>query len=84
MSGSFDWGKKRQQINLNASVKKLNLVESFPGIYSGKKQPDGYVPNVFHDMPLFGKFLYDNDVKLNASLGTLVVYRNLKLENLII
>ena len=82
VSGSFDWGKKRQQINLNASVKKLNLVESFPGIYSGKKQPDGYVPNVFHDMPLFGKFLYDNDVKLNASLGTLVVYRNLKLENL--
>ncbi len=80
LSGSIDWGKKKPDINLNLSSKKINLKELFPEIYGGV-QPKDRELNVFHDMPLFGKYLYDNRLSINVDLGKFIVYRNLSLDN---
>ena len=38
--------------------------------------------NVFHDIPLFGKFLYNTDLDLTINLKRFVVYRSLDLSDL--
>jgi len=82
LSGTIDWSKKITDVNLNLSSKKINLMELFPEIYGGVKHPSDYVPNVFHDMPLFGSFLYNKKMTLSVNLGRLIMYRNLSLNNL--
>ncbi len=80
LSGSIDWGKKKPDISLNLASKKINLKELFPELYGGKR-PTNRELNVFHDMPLFGKYMYDNKLSINIDLGKFVVYRNLSLDN---
>ena len=80
LSGSIDWGKKRPDITVNLSSKKINLKELFPELYGGTR-PKNRELNVFHDMPLFGKYMYDNQLSVNVDLGKFVVYRNLSLDN---
>ncbi|MBP5485513.1 MAG: AsmA family protein [Alphaproteobacteria bacterium] len=80
LSGFVDWGKKKTNINLNLSSKKINLKELFPELYGGNP-PVNRELNVFHDMPLFGKYMYDNHLSVNVDLGKFVVYRNLSLDN---
>ena len=80
LSGSIDWGKKKPDINVNLSSKKIVLKELFPEFYGGVR-PTNRELNVFHDMPLFGKYLYDNRLSINVDLGKFVVYRNLSLDN---
>ena len=80
LSGSIDWGKKKPDINVNLSSKKIVLKELFPELYGGAR-PKNRELNVFHDMPLFGKYLYDNRLSINVDLGKFVVYRNLSLDN---
>lgn len=81
-SGSMDLNKKNPEIVLNLSSKKINLLEMFPELYGSTVYKKDYVPNVFHDMPLFGDVLYNKKLTLNVDLGSLVVYRNLTLRNL--
>jgi len=81
-SGAVDLNKKNPEIVLNVSSKKINLLEMFPGLYGSTVYPKDYVPNAFHDMPLFGDVLYDKKLTLNVDLGALTVYRNLTLRNL--
>lgn len=81
-SGLFDWGKKTNQINLNLSSKKINLLELFPGLYGSKVYPAKYQYNVFKDMPLFGEYLYGKNITLNVDIGRLVMYRNLSLDDM--
>lgn len=82
ISGAIDWSKKITDMNLNLSSKKINLLELFPEIYATSPRPAKYKPNVFKDMPLFGSFLYNKKMALNVSIGRLIVYRNLSLDNI--
>ena len=83
ISGTVDWGKKKTEIAAKISSKKLNLAKgAMPELYSNLPFPKGYVPNVFHDMPLFGDFLYNKEVSIKADFGNLIVYRNLSLNKL--
>jgi len=82
MSGSFDWGKKIPEINVNLASKKINLLELFPGLYGSKKYPKNYKYNVFKDMPLFGTYLYDKNITVGIDIGRLIMYRNLSLDNM--
>lgn len=83
VSGAIDWGKKKTEITAKISTKRLNLTKSaMPELYSSVAWPRGYVPNVFHDMPLFGEFLYNKQVSVTADFADLIVYRNLALNNL--
>lgn len=81
-SGTFDWNKKVPEINLNLSSKKINLIEMFPELYTSKGGPKKDELNVFHDMPLFGKYLYGKKLALNVNLGELIVYRRLNFKNM--
>ncbi len=78
-SGSINWAKKKHDITLNLSSKKINLKELFPELYGGVR-PKNRELNVFHDMPLFGKYMYDNQLSINVDLGKFIVYRNLSLD----
>ena len=80
LSGSIDWSKKKNDISLNLSSKKIKLKELFPELYGGPVPTDREL-NVFHDMPLFGKYMYDNRLSISVDLGKFVVYRNLSLDN---
>lgn len=82
VSGAIDWSKKITDINVNLSSKKINLLELFPEMYGSRDYPAGYVPNVFHDMPLYGSFLYNKKMAVNVDIGRLIVYRNLSLNNM--
>lgn len=81
ISGAIDWAKSKTKITAKISSKKINLKEVFPELYSGQPFPKGYKPNVFHNMPLFGSFLYDKQIDAQVNLGSFVVYRNLSLDN---
>ena len=83
-SGSYDWSKKTPVIKAKVSLNELNLYKTFPDWYGvGKewKHPDREL-NVFHDMPLFGQFLYDIDADLDLYLKRFVVYRSLDLTDM--
>ncbi|MBO7509246.1 MAG: AsmA family protein [Alphaproteobacteria bacterium] len=82
LSGSLDWGKKKPELNINLASKKVNLMELFPELYGSSTKPKGRELNVFHDMPLFGKYLYQNQITASVELGKLIMYRNLSLDNL--
>lgn len=81
-SGFINWGKKNPGMKLNISAKKINLLELFPEIYGGSSAPKNRELNVFKDMPLGGKYLYNRNIELNVDLGQLIVYRNLHLDKL--
>lgn len=81
-SGSVDWTRKNPEINLNLSSKTINLLEAFPDLYKSKGNPKNRELNVFHDMPLFGKYLYGKKMSVNINLGQMVVYRRLNFKNL--
>lgn len=81
-SGVFDWSKKQDSINLKITTKKINLLEMFPDLYKSSGRPKNKKLNVFKDMPLFGSYIYDKNIKLNMEVGNLVVYRDLNLENI--
>lgn len=83
ISGAIDWGKPKTEIGVNITSKRLNFAKSaFPELYSFADFPKGYVPNVFHDMPLFGDFLYDKKVSVKLDIADLIVYRNLSMNKL--
>ena len=83
-SGSYDWSKKIPVVKAKLSLDELNLYKSFPEWYGvGKewKHPDREL-NVFHDMPLFGEYLYDIDADLDLYIKRFVVYRSLDLTDM--
>ncbi len=82
MSGVWDWTKKTPEINVKLASKKINLPELFPELYMGKSHNNRHAPNVFHDMPLFGDYLYDKRISATVDVGQLIVYKKLMLDNL--
>ena len=83
-SGIYDWSKNTPTIDAKISSDNINIYKSFPGWYGVGKvwvHPDREL-NIFHDMPLFGKFLYDLDARIEINLKHFVVYRSLDLSNM--
>ncbi len=83
-SGLYDWSKKIPVVKAKLSLDELNLYKSFPEWYGvGKewKRPNRDL-NVFHDMPLFGEYLYDIDADLDLYMKRFVVYRSLDLTDM--
>ncbi len=83
-SGSYDWSKATPVLRANISSDMIDLYKSFPQWYGAGKtwvHPDRDL-NVFHDMPLFGQYLYNVDADINVALKHFIVYRHLDLNNL--
>ena len=83
-SGVYDWSKKTPVIKAKLSFDELNLYTTFPEWYGAGKEwihPNREL-NVFHDMPLFGEYLYNIDADLDVFLKRFVVYRSLDLTDM--
>ncbi len=81
-SGMLDWSKKRLNMTANISSKKINLMELFPEIYGSTPHFGKYKPNVFKDMPLYGKYLHETNAVVNVDIGQMIVYRKLSLNKM--
>ena len=83
-SGTYDWSKPTPVIDAKFSSNKIDLYKSFPEWFGAGVEwvhPNRDL-NVFHDMPLFGDFLYGVDMNLDVNLKHFIVYRSLDLSDL--
>ena len=83
-SGSYDWSKSVPVINAKIASDYINIYKSFPEWFGVGKEwihPKREL-NIFHDMPLFGEFLYGVDANVEIDLKHFVVYRSLDLNNM--
>ena len=83
-SGTYDWSKKTPVLVAKFSSDKIDLYKSFPEWFGAGVEwvhPNRDL-NVFHDMPLGGKFLYDIDMNLDVNVKHFIVYRSLDLSDL--
>ncbi len=83
-SGSYDWSKKTHVINAKISSNKIDIYKSFPEWFGAGKEwvhPNREL-NIFHDMPLFGKFLYGVNADVELDLKHFIVYRSLDLSDM--
>ena len=82
-SGVYDWSKRVPVLNAKITSDNINIYKSFPEWFGAGVEwvhPDRDL-NVFHDMPLGGKFFYGTDVNLDINLKKFIVYRSLNLAN---
>ena len=80
-SGSYDWSRKTPVINAKILSERIDIYKSFPEWFGVGKEwvrPNREL-NIFHDMPLGGKFLYDIDADVEIDLKHFIVYRSLDL-----
>lgn len=80
-SGSYDWSRKTPVINAKILSERIDIYKSFPEWFGVGKEwlrPNREL-NIFHDMPLGGKFLYDINADVEIDLKHLIVYRSLDL-----
>ena len=83
-SGSYDWSKKTPVINAKISSDKIDIYKSFPEWFGAGKiwvHPNREL-DIFHDMPLFGKILYDINADIELDWKHFIVYRSLDLSNM--
>lgn len=83
-SGVYDWSKDKPMIDAKISSDNINIYKSFPEWYGVGKvwvHPKREL-NIFHDMPLGGKFLYDLNANIEIDLKHFIVYRSLDLSNM--
>lgn len=83
-SGFYDWSKAVPVLNAKISSDKIDIYKSFPEWFGSGVEwvhPDRDL-NVFHDMPLFGKFIGGIDMNVDVNLKHFIVYRSLDLSDL--
>jgi hypothetical protein len=83
-SGSYDWSKSIPVIKAKITSDGINIYKSFPEWFGVGKEwvhPKREL-NIFHDMPLFGQFLYDVNADIELDWKHFVVYRSLDLSNM--
>ncbi len=83
-SGSYDWSKKVPIIKAKINSDGIDIYKSFPqwfGVGQEWIHPNREL-NVFHDMPLFGEFLYDIDAEVDLNWKHFIVYRSLDLSKM--
>lgn len=82
-SGTYDWSKKTPVIDAKISSSDIDLYKSFPQWFGTGQEwvhPKRDL-NVFHDMPLYGKELYNLNANIEINLKRFIVYRSLNLGN---
>ena len=83
-SGSYDWSKKIPVIKAKINSDGIDIYKSFPEWFGVGKEwihPNREL-NIFHDMPLFGEFLYGIDAEVELDWKHFIVYRSLDLSNM--
>ena len=83
-SGSYDWSKSTPVIKAKITSDGINIYKSFPEWFGVGKEwihPKREL-NIFHDMPLFGQFLYGVNADIELDWKHFVVYRSLDLSNM--
>ena len=83
LSGFYDWSKNVPVLNAKISSNGIDIYKSFPEWFGAGKEwvhPNRDL-NVFHDMPLFGEFLYGINADVDISLKHFIVYRSLDLND---
>lgn len=83
-SGSYDWSKNIPVFNVKLNSDNINIYKSFPewfGVGKPWVHPKREL-NIFHDIPLFGTFLYNLDADIDIGLKHFVVYRSLDLSDI--
>ena len=83
-SGSYDWSKKIPVIKAKINSDGIDIYKSFPewcGVGKEWIHPNREL-NIFHDMPLFGEFLYGIDAEVELDWKHFIVYRSLDLSNM--
>lgn len=81
-SGEYDWSKTIPNININVNAGDVVLYKMFPTMYSGTWVHPKRDLNAFKDIPLFGKELSQMNLQTNIKVKSLVVYRDLSLDNM--
>ena len=85
-SGTYDWSKNVPVIDAKVSSNYIDIYKSFPEWFGAGQQwihPKREL-NVFHDMPLFGKYLYGAKANIEINLKKFIPYRSLALSDLVI
>ena len=82
LSGEYDWSKSIPNVSLNIKTSDINLVKMFPDMYGHNWVHPKRDLNAFKDTPLYGKELSNMNIKLHANIKSLVVYRELSLNNM--
>lgn len=83
-SGSYDWSKHTPVLKAKITSDGIDIYKSFPEWFGAGKEwvhPKREL-NIFHDMPLFGQFLYDINADIEIDWKHFVVYRSLDLSNM--
>lgn len=80
IAGSYDWAGDVPVVNLGIDARYIDLLKLFPDLYGGESVRENRELNVFKDIPLFGEFLLNKKISLNADVDRLVVYRNMLFE----
>ncbi|MCQ2562399.1 MAG: AsmA-like C-terminal region-containing protein, partial [Alphaproteobacteria bacterium] len=84
LSGYYDYTSKTKKIKLDCSVKNINIYKQFPQLFGAGQpwvHPDREL-NAFHDMDLYGKYLYNTNADIHIKLDDFIVYRSLNLRNI--
>ena len=80
--GIVDWSKTIPVINADIYLHRLDLITLFPNMYGRVRVKPNRKLNVFKNIPLFGDWLYNKNVKLNIKLDDFIMYKNLNIQNL--
>ncbi len=83
-SGFYDWSNKIPYIDAKISSNDINIYKSFPewfGVGQEWVHPNRDL-NIFHDMPLFGQYLYGIKANVEINLKKFIPYRKLLLSDL--
>lgn len=82
--GTFDWSKSVPVINADIKSKKIDLADVFPKAYAGQWVRPNRRLNVFHDVPLFGKWFVNKDMNLHVDFDNFLVFRDLNLKDTVV
>ena len=80
-SGDYNWGAAVPVVNLKINAGSLALTDLIPGLYTRKWVRPKRDLNVFKDVPLYGEFFAKHTVNLQASIKSLIVYRNFSIDD---
>ena len=82
VSGEYDWSKDVPNIVANVNAGEVSLLTMFPSMYGGGWVHPKRDLNAFKNTPLYGKELSKINVELNAKIKSLIVYRELSLNDM--
>lgn len=82
ISGEYDWSKDVPNIVFNLTGGDVVLYKMFPTMYPGNWVHPKRDLNAFKDIPLFGKELSHINLKANAKIKHLGIYRELSIDDM--